>query len=242
MEISNNCDYIIPHLFSYDFRSCSYNILKSIGWDLSGIDYNNKEKRNIQIGLLQRENPFLTRFILNSINNLIDHYMTINNVNSKDIIVRARDGFISKVRLTVIDDTMPIELRNTISKIIISYDRSKYLALHTNGNVEVKGIRNKVLDLSFYKMFRNLNFSTKKGLLIGLERMRQTVLKSTNILWFVREDEPGSYMIPIIGTGLLKLNKSSLHLVDCDEVDKNFVWDEYMWPFARSILIHCHAN
>lgn len=241
MDISKTSNYIISSLFSYDFSSCAYNILKSIGWDLSAIDYDNKEKRNIQIGLLQRDNPHLVKFILNSINNLVDHYFSINNIKVEDVIVRARDGFILTKELAIVDDTMPIELRNTISKMIISYDRTKYLALHTSGDVEVKGIRNKTLDSSFYLMFRNLNFSTKKSLLTGLEHMRQTILKSDRIKWFVREDDPGVYLVPILGSGLLKLNKSSLFLVDSEEIDKQFLWDEYVWPFARSVLIHCHA-
>ena len=241
MVISNSCNYIIGYLFSFDFSSCSYNILKSIGWDLSNIDSDNKNKRNVQIGLLQRENPRLTEFILNSIDGLVDHYFYINNIKDENIIVRARDGFIITKNLTIIDSSMPIDLRGTFSKMIISYDRTKYLAIHTNGKVEVKGIKNKTFDSSFYILFRNLDFSTKKGLLVGVERIRQAILKSNKIEWFVREDEKNSFLVPIIGSGLLKLNKSSLKLVDCDEIDKYFLWEQYIWPFARSILIHCSA-
>ena len=241
MVISSNCNYIISSLFSYDFTSCSYNILKSIGWDLSKIDKENKIKRNIQIGLLQRDNPRLTEFILNSIDDLVNSYFDINKIKNEDVIIRARDGFIITKSLSIIDSTMPIDLRGTISKMVISYDRTKYLAIHTDGKVEVKGIRSKTLDSSFYILFRNLNFSTKRGLLIGIERLRQSILKSDRVKWFVREQEDKSYLVPIIGSGLLKLNKSSLRLVDTDEIDKQFLWDEYIWPFARSILIHCQT-
>lgn len=238
MEISKNCHLVLTTLFSYDFSTCAYNLLKSIGWDLSNINYDDKEKRNIQIGLLQRDNPRLAKFLLNSITNLVNHYFIINDITKDNLVVRARDGFIIKKKMNILDHTMPIDLRSVISKFIISTDRKKYLAIHMNGDVEVKGIKNKTVDVSFYNLFKNLDFSTKRSLLIGLERMRQTILDSENILWFSTKDED-NYNVPIIGSGILKLNKASLHLIDSGEIDKHFLWEEYVWPFARSILIHC---
>lgn len=240
MEISKSCQLVLTTLFSYDFSACAYNILKSIGWDLSNIGIDNKEERNIKIGLLQRDNPRLAKFLLDSITNLVDHYFVVNGVTGDDLVVRARDGFIIKKKLDIINQTMPIDLRSVISKIIISTDRKKYLAIHTNGNIEVKGIKNKTTDISFYNLFKNLNFSTKKNLLVGLERIRQTILSSENILWFSTRDND-NYNVPIIGSGILKLNRASLQLVDPDEIDKHFLWEEYIWPFAESILMHCSA-
>ena len=240
MEISKNSSLVLSTLFSYDFSACAYNILKSIGWDLSNIDFDDKKKRNIQIGLLQKDNPRLAKFLLNSINNLVNHYFIINDITQDNLVVRARDGFIINKKMENLDQTMPIDLRSIISKIIISTDRKKYLAIHTNGNVEVKGIKNKTADVSFYNLFRNLNFATKKSLVVGLESMRQTVLSSDNILWFSTTDGY-DYNVPIIGSGILKLNRASLQLIDPDELDKHFLWEEYIWPFARSILIHCSA-
>ena len=240
MEISKNCNLVLTTLFSYDFSACAYNLLKSIGWDLSNINYDNKEERNIQIGLLQRDNPRLAKFLLNSITNLVNHYFVINDITKDNLVVRARDGFIIKKKMNILDHTMPIDLRSVISKFIISTDRKKYLAIHMNGDVEVKGIKNKTIDVSFYNLFKNLDFSTKRSLLIGLERMRQTILDSENILWFSTKDEK-NYNVPIIGSGILKLNKASLHLIDSEEIDKHFLWEEYIWPFARPILIHCSA-
>jgi len=225
MEISNTCNLVLTTLFSYDFSACAYNILKSIGWDISNINFNNKEERNIQIGLLQRDNPRLATFLLSSITNLVNHYFTINDVKKDNLIIRARDGFIINKKIKIIDDTMPIDLRSIISKMVISTDRKKYLAIHNNGLVEVKGIKNKTIDVSFYNLFKNLEFSTKRSLLLGLEKMRQTILNSDNILWFTIK-EGDNYNIPIIGS----------------EVDKYFLWEEYIWPFARSILIHCNAK
>jgi hypothetical protein len=240
MEISKNCPLIISNLFSYDFSACAYNLLKSIGWDLSNIEFDNKEKRNIQIGLLQRDNEKLAKFLTSSINNLVDYYFKINNIKTENLIVRAKDGFIINKKMAILDHTMPIDLRSLISKIIISSDRKKYLAIHVNGNIEVKGIRNKPVDVSFYKLFRNLSFSTNRNLLSGIENIRQAILNSENILWFTTIDD-NNYIVPILGSGMLKLNRSSLQLIDPEEIDKTFLWDEYIWPFARSILIHCSS-
>lgn len=241
MEISKTCSLVLTTLFSYDFSACAYNILKSIGWDLNNINFENKDERNIKIGLLQRDNPRLATFLLDSITNLVNHYFTTNDIREKNLIVRARDGFIIDKTMSIIDNTMPIELRSIISKMIISTDRKKYLAVHNDGIVEVKGIRNRTMDVSFYNLFKNLEFSTKRSLLIGLERMRQTILNSDNILWFTIKDND-NYNVPIIGSGILRVNKSSLQLIDTDEIDKYFLWEEYIWPFARSILIHCNAK
>jgi len=241
VEINKTCNLVLSTLFNYDFSACAYNILKSIGWNLEGVDFQNKERRNIQIGLLQRDNPRLSTFLLDSITNLVDRYLMINNISrDDDLIVRARDGFIVTKDLKILDQSMPIDLRNTISKMIISSDRKKYLAINTDGSIDVKGIRNKTVDISFYSLFRNLEFTTKRKLLIGVEMMRQSVLDSNNVMWFTIFDGD-AYQIPIIGSGILKLNRASLKLIEPEEIDKLFLWEEYIWPFARSILIHCHA-
>lgn len=242
MNISSVCNLVLSNLYGYDFSACAYNILKSINWDLSEVEFENKEKRNIQIGYIQRNNPNVANFLLNSINNLVDHYFNVNGISKENVIIRMRDGFIIDKPLNIIDITMPIDLRTIYSKIILSYDRSKCVGITNNGYIEVKGIRNKTLDISFFNMFKNLNFSTQKSLMVGLENIRKTILSSENIEWFMRVNDEESYIVPIMNTGLLKLNKASLRMVDIDEIDKYFIWEEYIWPFARSILIHCHSR
>jgi len=241
MLISKTSNLVLSSLYSYDFSKCSYSILESIGWDLGNINKEDKNLRNIQIGLMQKD-PTLSRFILSQTNRLVDNYLTINSIGEEDIIIRARDGFISKKILKNTKQTMEIDLRGIISKMIITPERDKYLAIYNNGCVEIKGIKDKTMDLTFYNLLKNLNFSTKKGLLLGLENIRKVILSSDNILWFSRLDEKGMLNVPIIGEGILKINKSSVSLIDPDEVDKSFIWDEYLWPFARSILIHCHSK
>ena len=74
-------NFVLTNLFQYDFSACGYNILKNSGFDISNIEYFDKKKRNIQIGLLQRDNPSLAGFLASSIENLIDFYLKENNIH-----------------------------------------------------------------------------------------------------------------------------------------------------------------
>lgn len=241
MNISKTCNLILSDLFLYDFRSCFYNILENIGWNLSKIEYNNKIKRNIQLGYLQKNNPSLGKFLSETSKNLIHHYIKINNLDKKDIIIIQKDGMIITKKLSIFDDTQPIELRGIISKLIISSDRKKTLAIFDDGSVEVKGISNKTVDVSFYNAFKNLDFSRKKSLIKALEHLRQSIMNSNRILWFARKTKENMYTIPIIGEGNLKISPSAINNIDPSEIDKSQIWDELIWPFCRTILIHYHS-
>ena len=208
---------------------------------MSNINFEDKKIRNIQLGLLQKDNPKLSKYLIDSVNDLVNSYFSLNNIQYDDVILRARDGFFITKKLEKTNHTMPIDFRGIVSKLIISADRCKYLAIYSNSNVEIKGISKKIVDCSFYNLFRNLNFGTKKGLLLGLENMRKSILNSENIMWFSGKGEGDIYHVPIINEGLLRLSRSAISMIDSSEVDKQFLWEEYVWPFAKSILIHCHA-
>ena len=239
MIISKKCNLILSSLFDYDISKCSYSILESIGWNINNINRDNKKIRNIEIGLLMRDNPKLSEFLLSQTEKIIDNYISLNKIGNDDIIIRAKDGFISKKPLTITDNTLKLESRGIVSKLIINQERNKYLAIYSNGQVVVKGI-NKTLDTSFFDLFKNLEFGSKKNLMIGLENIRKIILDSDNVKWFIRKDQDEIY-IPILNQGFVKLNSSLISLIDIDEVDKIFVWEEFIWPFIKSILIHYYA-
>jgi len=239
MIISKKCNLILSSLFDYDISKCSYSILESIGWNINNINRDNKKIRNIEIGLLMRDNPKLSEFLLSQTEKIIDNYISLNKIGNDDIIIRAKDGFISKKPLTITDNTLKLESRGIVSKLIINQERNKYLAIYSNGQVVVKGI-NKTLDTSFFDLFKNLEFGSKKNLMIGLENIRKIILDSDNVKWFIRKDQDEIY-IPILNQGFVKLNSSLISLIDTDEIDKIFVWEEFIWPFIKSILIHYYA-
>jgi len=241
MQISKDCNLVLSDLYLYDFKSCYYNILKSINWDLTSIEEMDKKTRNIQIGYMQRENTKLANYLTTTTEGLVDFYIKLNNLKDTEIISRQKDGLIITKKLTIQDQTMPIDLREVISKLIISVDRKKFLTITLEGVVEVKGIRNKTINTDFYKLFRNLDFSRKKSVLVGLESIRKNILKSNNILYFTRETDD-MYFVPIKNEGDLKINKSSLSFIDINDIDKNQIWSELIWPFAESLLIHYQSN
>jgi len=239
MLISKNCNLVLGDLYFYDFRSCYYTVLENIGWDLSKIETRDKLKRNIQIGYLQKNNPLLGKFLNETARNLISHYIKVNNLKEDDIIITQKDGMIISKKLNIFDDTQPLDLRGIISKLIITTDRKRFLSIFDDGVVEVKGLPNKPIDISFYDKFRSLDFSRKKTLIKGIEYIRQTILNSDRVQWFARKTDDGIYLIPIMGEGDLKINPSGINGIDPSEIDREKIWEELVWPFSRSILIHC---
>lgn len=234
--ISKTCNLVLSDLYSYDAVACSYNILKSVGWDLRDIDATNKERRNIQIGKMQVGNPVFSKLMIEQIDFLVDYNLKINNVKENEIITIQRDGVILTRPLK--QTSTNFSLRSIISKMILSIDRKSYLLIHSDGMVEVKGVRDKPINISFYNMFSNLNFYDKKLLLRSINFMRNSILNSNTNSWFAIEDGD-SVSISLIGIGKIKLSKSSLSVIKSNEIDKIFIWEDYVWPFIQPLLLYC---
>jgi len=238
MQINRSCDLVLTDIFEYDIRSCHYNLLNNVGWDMSQIPQDDKQARNIAIGKIQIGNPRLAKYLLEQTLGIVQYYIDKNNVKEDDIIVRLRDGVFLKCKLKDTSSSQPIEFKDIYSKMIISIDRKYFLLIGSDGNVKVKGVPNKPIDTSFFTLFRNLNFSNKRSLTSGLESMRQVILKSDNIDWFTfkKGDE---YFVPLRGIGEIKIAKTGAKYLDDDEIDKNIIWEHYVWPFCQSILLYC---
>ena len=160
MNINKNCRLFLNNVYSYDVRSCHYNILKSLNLDISNIDKENKLTRNIQIGKLMGENPKLTTIIRSTVTSLIDEYILRNKISNDNIIVRQYDGFMTTKPLSITTDQyLPIELQTIFAVFIISLDRTKFIA--TDGNkISLKGIayRYEEMDKIYKKILFILNF------------------------------------------------------------------------------------
>jgi len=225
-------------VFEYDFSSCAYNILKNSGYDVSTIEKDDKTKRNIQIGYIQRDNPDIARYIQNSIENLVDFYLKENNIKKEDVILRQKDGIFTKKKMTNIDCTMPIDFRGIVLKLIFDVTRKKWLLVYGKNNVVVKGITNRPCDTSFYNMFSSIDFSNKDRCIRQLEYIRRSIYNSKNIRWFSREIEDNQLLIPVKGIGEMKVRQSVLQMIDPEDIEKSFLWEDYVWPFCRSIMIY----
>lgn len=228
---------IQSNLYEYDFMACSYNILKNLGYDVSKIPFENKLQRNISIGWLIKENPNLNTYIKNNTKNLLELYIEENNLKPDEIIWRQKDGFITNRLLENNNITIELTLRNCISHLISSMNRDKVLIIYDDNKIDIKGVRNKPIDLSFFELFLSIDFSNKKKLLERCEIIRQKFLKSENVNWFVREDSEGKLTIPLKGDVLFQVNKSMLKLINTDDIDKNIIYETYVYPFFQTLLI-----
>jgi hypothetical protein len=203
---------------------------------LNGIDSTDKEKRNITIGKLQIHNTSLSEYIMEETTGMVQYYLRKNEVKQEDIIAIQRDGIIISHPLKFTSDKFA--LRSILSKLIITLDRKRYLSIDSNGKVEVKGVKDKPIDTSFYDMFRNLNYGDKKLLLIGLNSIRDTILNAKKASWFGIEKDL-NVIIPILGIGEICVSKSSLMRIEPKEIDKEFLWNDYIWPFTQPLLLYC---
>ena len=240
--VKSDCELVLSDLFEYDFSACFYTLLKNIGWDLSKIEFEDKTLRNIQIGKLQKENPSLSKYLITNTDKLIDFYMRINDLTTDHIIIRQRDGIITTKPLQKINTTMPIDFRGMILKLIISKDRKKWLMIKNNGDVKVKGISHKPINISFYDTFKNFDYGNKTTIINSLEKLRLNIINSQNISWFSFPEDDGTFSIPIKNEGLIKFRKSILNMLDQKEIEKEFIWNKYIWPFAESLILYCHMS
>lgn len=239
--VNSKCPLVLSNCFEYDFSSCFYSILKGIGWDLSQIDALDKKSRNMQIGYIQRENPRVAEYLQGTVTRLIDHYLRENGVDETEVILRQKDGITLTRRLAHNNTTMTLELRGIISKLIIDVTRRRWLIIYADGTVVVKGITRKVKNMDFFNMFRGLDYSNKASLVSGLERIRQKIFSTPDISWFLQEEDDGAFSVPITGVGFITISRSSVSSISPGDIDRQFLWEEYIWPFGESILIHCSA-
>ena len=237
MKINETCPLILEDLYEYDISKCYYTILKNCGYDLSNIESNNKEDRNIQIGLLQKGNKNLSIYLISETLKIIQNYFRINKILKDNIIIYQKDGCILSKKMESISLNIPIELRHRIIKLIISSDRNSFIYLDEKDKLIVKGIRNKPLDTEFYKLFFNLNYYSKRNIINSLESIRKSVFNSSNIKWFCTEVNKGIYSIQLKNKTRIKLNLSTLDIIDPNDIDKEFFWKTYMWPFCQSIIL-----
>jgi len=228
-------------VYEYDITACYYNILKSIGAkELSNVAYIDKKTRNIQLGLLQRDNPGLAKFLIASAETLISSTIDDNNLDrATDIIDIKRDGFISKKPLTKISIGQPLILKHKFKIFIKScFKYTIYIAIDDYNNIHIKGMSKYPINTNFYYLFNDLNFNNKSSITDQLSFIRRKYFKSELVSWFsIENTNNGNVEIPLKIGGFANIKKSVISELDPDDIDKNRMWNEYMWPFVKAILI-----
>lgn len=238
MNINKYCKLFLRDVYSYDISACHYNILKSLNYDVSKIDKDDKLKRNIQIGMLMRDNHNLTSIIRSTTDSIIDEYLLRNKVSSQDLIIRQYDGFITtKFLKENLNQYLPIDVRSMYSVFIISSDRTMFIA--TDGNqISIKGISNRYDEMDkIYKKVLFINYANKESIFISLQNIKDEILNSTNPLLYCIPSGEKKFNIFLKQYGQYEISETMTKIIDTSDIDKEKYFNYYLKPFFESIVI-----
>jgi hypothetical protein len=237
MAINQTCPLIIHDLFSYDIVSAYPTIMNSLNWDFKGVDLDDKAARNISIGKAQINNENLSGFLMNSADQLVNFYLSENNISDDEIIITQRDGFIIKQMLDNNDEFIKMEFRGCIDFIIINMDRTMYLAI-SDDIIDIKGLPHNYPYLKkIYKKFIDLNFYNKKVLFSQLNSIKYDVLNGLDKkLYLIPRGDRFSVVTKSIGT----IEISDEGIINIDEIDKYKYYKHYFKPFLDAIYLTCY--
>jgi hypothetical protein len=238
MKINPNLKLILNEVYVYDIESCHYTLMKNNGFDLGGIDANDKLARNIAIGKMMQENPRITDFLRNTTISLIDEYINTNEIEEDDIVIRQYDGLlIRKILHKNNIQSIPLNLRKTFDVFISSIDRNMYIAITTSQEVSIKGVPFRYPNMDqIYKQICKLNFGNKVSLFKGLEKIKRLILDSKDAKLFAIPNKNNKFSIFLRGYGEMEVAPGTLRLIDTDEIDKMKYFDIYLSPFTKSIV------
>lgn len=234
MPINENCNLVIKDAYSYDIKSAYPTIMGNMNWDFKNVDLDNKAERNIAIGKSQIGNENLSSFLMKSADNLVDFYLKNNGIEPEEIIVTQRDGFIITKMLHNIDEFIEMKFRGLIDFIVISLDRTKYLAV-SGFDIDVKGVPHKYDALDeIYEMFANLNFYDKKALFSQMQTIKETILNSQNKQLFMipKEDK---FVVETKTLGAIEVSGEAIFSID--DVLKEKYYTFFIKDFLDSIFL-----
>jgi hypothetical protein len=182
MELNVNLNLILKDVFLYDIEACHYTILKNLGYDMSGINYEDKFERNKQIGQMMKDNPRLTSLLRNKTESTINEYILKNNVLKDEIVIRQYDGIIITRGLRERNiNEIPLEMRKHFEIFIMSFDRTKYIALDSKGKITIKGVPFRYPEMdTIYEKVCKINFSNKSAIFKSLQKIKDHILSSSD--------------------------------------------------------------
>jgi hypothetical protein len=236
MQINKNCKLFLQDVYSYEISSCHYSILKKSGFDVSNINYENKEERNIQIGKIMRDNERISTFLRTTTNSVIDVYLKNSNITNEDLITRQYDGVITSKPIRNSDSFLDLQLKAIFNVFIISSDRNKYIATNYKDYL-FKGISNRYNEVDFiYKKILNINFASKYAIFERLKEIKYEVLNSKNHLLYCIPTE-NNFNIILKDFGQTEISKSISRLFNLDDLNREWYFNHYIRPFTESITI-----
>jgi len=238
MDINKNCKLFLQNVYSYDITACHYNILNKLGVDVSHLDKDNKEQRNIQIGLMMRNNPKFTSILRSTTESIISEYILRNNISEDDIVIRQYDGILTLKKLNETTDTyLPLDLKKVFQIFLVSIDRSKYIALDEKFNIAIKGISHRYNEIDkIYEELLKINYANKSAIFRKLNDLKHKVLFGNDMNLY---GIPTSKLFSVFFKkyGQVEVTESLMKIMDTEDVDKEKYYDLYLKPFFESIVV-----
>lgn len=237
MDISDKVPLVLHDLYYYDIVACYPTILKTQAYDFSNVDLDNKQERSEFIGKRQRGNENMSSYLISSADALVSYYLMDNKVDTKDIVMTQRDGFILTRPIENNNTFITMELRRVIDFMILSLDRKKYL-MCSNGEVIVKGMPHLYSEIEkAYNKFADLDFYNKKRLFGQMSGIKNYVMSNEDVKFFAipyGEKKYGflTYKGPI---ALDDIEYASMKLIDREQYFIN-----YIKPFLDSIYLELY--
>lgn len=236
MEINPKCKLFLKNVHYYDLKKAYYNLLISLGYDVSNIP-EEKEKRNIAIGLLIRDNPQIGHILRPMVNNIIDKTLSDNNVSEEELITRQFDGIIVTKKLDNILDNF---VHLIYKEFIISPNRKFYLTVDNDNKVIVKGISKRYDYLKkIYQMFSEINYLSKSAIFKKLDKIKDLVLESTDVKLFCIPNNKDENKVDIVlhRHGAISIKLNTIGFLNTKDINKKWYYDHYFRPFIESIFI-----
>lgn len=239
MKLNSNLNLILKDVHVYDIKACHYTILNNLGFDMTGIDPEDKLGRNIQIGKMMKENPRITYLLRNTTESIINDYITKNKIEDDEIVIRQYDGLILTKLLSITNiGHIPLERRKTFQIFISSIDRTKYIALDNNLKVAIKGVANRYeqIDQLYFRLCKIVDMTNKNSIFSNLQKMKDNILNSKDVYLFAIPTKHDKKIIFLKGYGDLEVSNSTLKIMDTNDIDRERYFKYYIEPFTKSIV------
>jgi hypothetical protein len=238
MKLNKNLNLILKDVYVYDIKSCHYEIMKNLGFNLDNIDSKNKLERNIKIGIMMKQNPKITSILRNTTKAIIDNYIIENNIKEDNIIIRQYDGLILTKQLHNTNiGFIPLTKRKTFQSFIMSFNRNKYIALTNNLEIVVKGISYKYKEMNnIYKKLCQIINLTKDRIFHNLQLIKNEIYNTNNYKLFGIPIKDNKMIIYLKGYGEIEITSSTLKVMDINDIDRKKYFDFYIKPFTQSIV------
>jgi len=240
MQINKHMKMFLSNVYLYDIESCHYSIMQNLGLDMSGIEQENKIERNIQIGKMMRKNPKLTSLLRNTTRSIIDEYIRVNEITEDDIVIRQYDGILlNKKRLRITDlKGIPLNIRKEFLAFISSIDRKKYIGLDNEMKTSIKGVPYRYDEMDkIYQAICKVNYTNKESVFRQLQKIKDHIMTTNNTKLFGIPVGNDKFNIFLKGYGQVEVTRSTLKIMDSDDIDRDRYFNFYIAPFTKSIVV-----